>query len=75
MKHEIISLEEVQIILKMYEKALFPLPTGNWQSIPAILGLKSIHPEESWMNSTKGKSFLCVVDRKKWLISKIKYGI
>lgn len=75
MKHNYIPIEDVERMFKLWEQKTFSLPNNDWMFLPALLGLKSSHPEKSWMNSSNRISFLYIDDSKRWLLSKIKYSI
>ena len=69
---EMISFEETEKIDILDDEEVFPVK--DFREVPFLLGLKSIaHPY--WFDRLNSKSYLEIVDEKKWLLAKIKYGI
>jgi hypothetical protein len=69
---KMISFEEAEKLDKLDNEKVFPVK--NFREVPFLLGLRSIDPPY-WYDLLHIKSCLEIVDEKKWLIAKIKYGI
>jgi hypothetical protein len=67
MEFEMLTFENVHALYEMFieEDTYFV----------NILGLDSIHERGLWLHVEKKESYLKIIDKKKWFLAKIKYGI
>jgi hypothetical protein len=66
-----LSFEEAERLDELDTKKVFPV---DFKKLLPLLGLRTIDPP-FWYDRYKKESYLRIVDEKKWLLAKIKYGI
>lgn len=49
--------------------------TDVWRDLPPYFGLKSIDRGRYWFKEHEKESLLVIVDKKQWMLARIKYGI
>lgn len=75
MNHRV-SFKECKYIIDLYDRGGFYRDNiYSWTELLSALGLQSLHKEMCWINSSEQKSYVFIVDERKWLIAKLKYGI
>ena len=72
-KNKLIPYSDAKKILELQERGSWI--AGHWKKVTYKIGLRSTHYEGCWCNSTDKVSYLEIVDEKKYLLAKLKYGI
>ena len=68
-----LSFEEANNLSIIYDE-LHPEQRNN-TDIPLDFGLVSIEENGHWVDIHPNKSCLKIIDKQKWMLTKIKYGI
>jgi hypothetical protein len=69
---KMVSIEECKILDHLDDQNVFPV--DDFKKVPPLIGLRSIM-SPTWYDGIDEKSYLEIVDEKKWFLAKIKYGI
>lgn len=75
MGFKILDYHITKRLVELEESGAFSDLTDNWRFLPPLLGLRSIDKDRFWYKSDEKQSLLTIHDEKKWLFSRLKYGI